>query len=108
MQLLIDEAKRMYPDSIKFHFGHPCEGWDLDARQVHVASLQGKASQAGACHFLVPVLSWHATEMLCTGVTVCLTSLCTCNSCVRLWPACTSAKELSTQWSFPNILSNKR
>ena len=54
VQLLIDEARRMYPDTIRFHFEHPCDGWDLDAHEVHVASVHGQASKAGACSFPAP------------------------------------------------------
>ena len=49
VQLLIDEARRLFPDSIRFHFERPCDGWDLAAREVHVASAHGQASKAGAC-----------------------------------------------------------
>lgn len=40
---LIDEAQRLYPDAIKFHFNCPIEAVDLDQQTVSV--LKGKTSQ---------------------------------------------------------------
>ena len=47
MQLLISEAKRMYPRNITFHFNSPCEGWNLGAREAHLATPYGDSSKAG-------------------------------------------------------------
>ena len=40
---LIDEAQRLYPDAIKFHFNCPVEAVDLDQQTVSV--LKGNTPQ---------------------------------------------------------------
>ena len=50
VQLLISEAKRKYPRNITFHFNSPCEGWNLGAREVHLATPYGDSSKAGTLH----------------------------------------------------------
>ena len=47
VQLLISEAKRMFPSQISFHFNSPCEGWNLAAKEVHLATPYGDSTKAG-------------------------------------------------------------
>ena len=51
---LIDEAQRLYPNAIKFHFNCPVDAVDLDQQKVRLA--EGDASQVDTC------IATHATH----------------------------------------------
>lgn len=46
-QYLIDQAKALYPNSIRFHFQAACEGVDVDGRKVQFTLADGSSVREG-------------------------------------------------------------